>query len=189
MSIITLTEYKAYKRINSDTKDSQHQLLLDAASTYIFSYCNSVFLAPATDYVELYNGNQEYILLDSPLVTTLTSVMYSSKEDATFDKTLAEYTDFVVEKDIGKITAIDGCLTYAKTPVDTLQVTYTAGYTEYPEDVKLACVNLVDYYMEEQYTPSKSLAGASVQNLVLSNEAARPPAHIRMVLNSYVDLL
>jgi hypothetical protein len=69
-------------------------------------------------------------------------------------------------------------------PINAIEVVYNGGFAELPQDLTLAAVNLVDYYLEEQYTPSKAFAGVRVENIV-GIDSSKLPTHIRMVLDHY----
>jgi len=70
---------------------------------------------------------------------------------------------------------------------DTIRVTYKGGYPATPEDLKLACYDLVTYYYKKESTPRKAIATGST----LASESSptdKPqdfPAHIKRILDLY----
>ena len=69
-------------------------------------------------------------------------------------------------------------------PYRSLEVTYYAGYTETPEDLKLAVIDLIAYYLEDESQPTKSMLGATIDN-PLPYVGVSLPANIRRVLDLY----
>lgn len=186
MSIITLTDYKAYKGITSTTDDNKRAAVIAAVNSYIISYCNRTFVdyfsTPTIEYFDATDG--ELYPSEYPL-QTVTSVEVSIDAGETYATTLAEYTDYVVDKTNSRIVALilDSFVsTYY--PINAIKVTYTGGLAEIPPDLEMAATNLVDYYLEEQYTPSKAFAGVRVENII-GIDTGRLPAHVRMVLDHY----
>ena len=50
-----------------------------------------------------------------------------------------------------------------------VKVTYKAGYTSTPEDLKLAVFDLIKYYMKDERKERMTIAGASVENPLSSS--------------------
>jgi hypothetical protein len=189
--ILTLKEYKAYKNISSDTKDTEYINLINAVNVTIPSYCNRSFTDYyATDKVELFDATDcEYYPKEFPLVS-ITSIKYSSEEDGVYDETLTPYTDYIVDYNSSRVVAVGTpYFVTAVTPINSGQITYKAGYEYYPEDLVLAAVHLVEHYTEEAYTPRKSLAGSSIDNVIIPDLTAKMPAHIRRTLEHYRTLV
>jgi hypothetical protein len=71
-------------------------------------------------------------------------------------------------------------------PYRSLEVTYTAGYTNdtFPEDLKLALMDLVTYYEETESKPTKSMLGGTLDNPLPYLANSFPP-HIRRILDLY----
>lgn len=186
MAIITLTEYKAYKGISSTTDDTKRQNIIDAVNSYIVSYCNRTFndyiSTTKTEYFDATDG--ELYPSEYPL-TGITTIKTSTDAGETYDTTLAEFTNYVLDLPNSRIVSIDADVFVSTSyPINAIEVIYNGGFTDIPEDIKLAAVNLVDYYLEEQYTPSKAFAGVRVENIV-GIDAGRLPSHIKMVLDHY----
>ena len=68
-----------------------------------------------------------------------------------------------------------------------VKVVYRAGYSSTPEDLKLACFDLVKYYLKDERKDRMTIAGATVENAVstsIRNNAGFPD-HIKRVLDMY----
>lgn len=187
MEILTLNDYKEYKNINSDKHDDELVKLINSVNDYIPSYCNREFIKYYdTDKVEYFDATQsQYYPKEFPLIS-VTSLKYSSNEDGVYDTSLSEYTDYVIDRDNSRIIAVKtDYFIQATTPTNSGELTYKAGFSEVPQDILLAAVHLVEYFKEEGYTPRKSLAGTSVDNVIIPDKTARLPAHIRRTLEHH----
>ena len=185
--LLSLKEYKDYKNISSNTKDTEYINLINAVNITIPTYCNRSFVDYYdTDKVELFDATKSDYYPDEYPIVSVTSVKYSSNEDGVYDKTLTAFVDYVIDYGASRIvTTVSDYFVYAKTGINSGQITYKAGYEQYPEDLVLAAVHLVEHFTEEAYTPRKSLAGSSVDNVIIPDLTARMPAHIRRTLEHY----
>jgi len=68
-----------------------------------------------------------------------------------------------------------------------IKVTYKAGYTTTPDDLKLAVFDLIKYYMKDERKERMSISGASVENPLSSslNGNIGFPDHIKRILDMY----
>ena len=186
MAILDLNIYKDYQNITSDKQDTNIIKVIGAVNDFIVSYCNRSFVDYyATDKVEYFDITQpEYYPKEFP-IQSITSVKYSSEEDGVYDTTLTEYTDYILDKENSRIVAYGEYFTYALMPINSGEITYKGGLENYPEDIIQSAVLLTEYFMEESYTPRKSLAGASVDSVIQPDLTARLPQHIRRVLEHH----
>lgn len=186
MEILSLTTYKEYQGINSTTNDTKLQKILNSVNSYISSYCGREFTTYYnTDKVEYFDGTKkEYFPKEFPLVS-VTSIEYSTEEDGVYDGTLAQYTDYVIDIDASRIVAVADEFVFAVTPINSCKLTYKAGLAEVPVEIEQAAVLLTEYYMNDDYTPRKSLAGASVDNVVIPDKDAKLPAQVRRLLEHH----
>jgi hypothetical protein len=69
----------------------------------------------------------------------------------------------------------------------SVKVTYKAGYTSTPEDLKLAVFDLIKYYMKDERKERQTIAGATIENQVSSSLAGNIgfPDHIKRILDMY----
>lgn len=178
-SLITLAEYKAYAGITSPNQDAAIQAIIPKVSALVKSYCKSSFV----DYVDdpksqVFNGGFGSIALDEYPVRSVQSVEYSLDYGLTYTP-LTEYTHYVVDGDYVVSVSPGG---FAPT-LRGYKITYTAGYEELPEDLKLATLDLVTYYIRnDSAVHSPKVPGSnSVQIEYISTTSL--PAHIRRVLD------
>lgn len=185
--LVTLAEYKAYQGITSTTDDAKIRSLITRCSELVKSYCGRTFLDYYNDaIVEEFGGNLDSFLLSETPINQVTSVEYSIDYGKTFT-TLVEYTDYVVDKRYGKIVSVstNGFPKY----LNGYKVTYTGGYAACPEDLKLAVLDLVVYYMKSDMSIKSTRGVGSNQTSIEYITTANMPSHIRRVLDLYREYL
>ena len=69
-------------------------------------------------------------------------------------------------------------------PYRSLKVTYKAGYAATPDDLKLAVMDFIDYYRDEQFTSTKQTMSATIEY-----SPAKMPNHIKRVLDLYREVI
>lgn len=185
--ILSLKEYKDYKNITTNNHDTEIISTLAAVNTTIPTYCNRTFVDYFdTDKIEYFDATQsEYFPKEFPIIS-VTSIKTSTAEDGNYDSTLTAFTDYVIDNEASRIIPVQSsCFATAVTPVNSGQLTYKAGFENYPEDIVLAAVLLTEYFVSQDYVPRKSLAGASKDSVIIPDLTARMPAHIRRILEHY----
>lgn len=187
-NLITVAEYKTYVGINSNTQDDAIALLVPKVSELVKNLCRRTFL----DFVDeakvqsFKTSVNNRILLEETPVLEVSSVEYSTDYGKTFT-TLVEFQDYVVDKDLDSIELIASPYLNANR-INSFKITYTAGYETLPSDLKLAVLDLVQYYLRNDAAlHSKKAVGAnSVQIEYITNTAL--PAHIRRVLDLHTSV-
>ena len=181
IDLITLQEYKTYALINSTNQDTVIQNLIPRVSALVKQICRRTFVDYFDDFkTETVRScvNGRILLAETPL-TQVSSVEFSEDFGKTYT-TLQEFTDYVVDTD-----SIEFILDYFKTynKVNAFQVTYNAGYEELPQDLKLAVLDLVSYYLRNDSAvhSTKSISPNTMQIEYVST--TNLPASIKRVLD------
>lgn len=191
--LITLECYKENKDINSSTRDGKIQALITQVSALIENYCNRLFTTYSTnEKVEWHNGKTNKVWLDAFPVIAVTSVKTSVDGGITQvllvegDSAKAGYFVDLEEGTVFTQQVIDNFISSYDVPYRSLEIEYTAGYTEdnLPEDLKLCTIDLVHYYESGENILSKSMMGATIDNPQPYTANSFPPA-IRRVLDLY----
>lgn len=187
LNFITLDEYKSYVGLSKNTEDVKISFLISAASDIIKAYLGKVFpdQLPIIENLSVDYDTDRIYPTYYP-ITNIISVEESSRitNDSSIH-VLESDSQYYLDSD-GSIVRVpgDGFYTWPQYP-KTIKVTYEGGYSvdEAPEAIKLATVELVSYYLNRDFIPSKSMQGASIVNPVITK--AELPAHIRAILDYY----
>jgi len=182
--LITITDYKNYKSINSNKDDTRIAAIIEGVNTFATTYCGRTFIDFfSNNKTEYFNSNFSDAYVEEFPIVNLVSVKVSTDGGVT-QTTLVENTDFFVDKSVGRIISAGTKFSNTNIEFQSLEVIYTGGYSSIPDDLKLSLLDLTAYYVKEEFVPSRSLNGASILN-VSSSELVKVPAHIRRVLEAY----
>lgn len=182
--LTTLEEYKAYVGITNPNQDSTISALIPKVSALVKNICRRTFI----DYideakVERFNGGlgSTYYLKEYPLLS-VSSVETSDDYGANYTE-LVEFTDYAADVEDHAIISLaaDG---FAK-KINGYIVTYTAGYTTLPEDLKLAVFDLITYYLKNDMAVHSSKAPGTNTVQIEYISTTNLPAHIKRVLDLY----
>lgn len=196
--LVTKAQYKEYKGIEHFKDDSKIDSLLSPISELVKTYCGTSFIDHySTNKVEIFDigdaQTAELFLTESPLVS-VSSV--KEREGITSDYvTLINNTDYYIDLEHDRLYRIDGDISSKNWPKGfaSVEVTYRAGYSSTPQDLRLAIYDLITYYLKEEYKGRKSLAGATLQNETSTSirEDIGFPDHIKRILDMYriVDVI
>ena len=184
LPLITRAEYKAYVGITSPNSDAIIDAIIPKVSEFVKTYCRRTFVDYVNDSrTEVSNGGygsrlytKEYPILG------ISEVAISLDYGQTYEA-LVEFTDFVIDRENDAVMSLESA-GFTKL-INGYQITYTAGYEAIPEDLKLAIMDLVTYYVKNDmavHSP-KAPGTNAVQVEYITTSAL--PAHIRRVLDMY----
>ena len=185
-NLISLIDYKQIEGLVSTKDDYRMSQLIDSVSQLVKTYCgNSIIDYYSTNKVEYFNVDWDthvVQLTESP-VNTIVSV--EKRDSVSESYTTVASTDYYLDTSTDSVLYVTGS-TYKNWPrgAGSVKVTYTAGYSECPADLKLAVVDLVTYYLKDEHRGRKTLAGATMENAP-SGEGKGFPDHIKRVLDLY----
>ena len=180
--LATKAEYKTYMGITSTNSDAEIDFLIPKVSDLVKSYCRRTFVDYVSEIkIEYFDGGFKTLQLKETPIVTIASVAYSSDYGKTYTN-LVKYTDWVIQGD-----AITSLSTSGFTEaINGYKVSYFAGYDTIPGDLKLAFLDLVEYYSRNNGSvhSSRDLNPNTTQiNYVSSTNL---PAPIKRVLDQYI---
>ena len=180
--LVTKAEYKTYMGITSTNSDTEIDFLIPKVSDLVKSYCRRTFVDYVSDIkIEYFDGGfKEFLLKETPIVT-IASVAYSQDYGKTYTN-LVKYTDWVIQGDSIRSLNPSGFTEL----INGYRVNYFAGYETLPGDLKLAVLDLIEYYSRNNGAvhSSRDLNPNTTQiNYVASTNL---PATIKRVLDQYV---
>ncbi len=183
--LITKEIYKQSKMLTSSKEDERLDIIIPAVNHLVKSYCNNSFNDYVTEDKEEYHTVEFFeskIMLEEYPVISITSVYERAHE--TDDYVELTTDEYILNRKTDSIVRIG-----PKWPigVESVKVLYNAGYTETPQDLLLALIDLVHYYMKEEYKENRTMMGASMQNITTSslNGNIGFPNHIKRILDMY----
>jgi hypothetical protein len=182
-NLITVAEYKAHSGISSTNQDSTLALVIPKVSDLIKNICRRTFV----DYVDESKvevkrslTHNRFLAAETPLMS-VSSVEFSDDYGQTYTS-LVEFTDYVIDVDSDAVEIISSpYVDYSK--VNAFKFTYNAGYETIPQDLKMATMDLVQYYMRNDSAvhSTKSVSPNTMQIEYVSS--TNLPAHIKRVLD------
>ena len=180
--LVTKAEYKTYMGISSTNSDTEIDFLIPKVSDLVKSYCRRTFVDYYSDIkVEVFDGGFKELYLKETPVVTVSSVQYSEDYGKTYTN-LTKYTDWVIRGD--SIVSLNPS-GFAEV-INGYKVNYFAGYDTIPGDLKLAVLDLVEYYSRNNGAvhSSRDINPNTTQiNYIASTNL---PATIKRVLDQYV---
>ena len=191
--LITVNEYKDAEGLRGEKDDDRLSVMVPLVSDLVKKYCGISFVDfYSTDKVETFTINDNYTstitMSESPLVTVDTVKERPDYGSPYVTLTTGNYEYYVdVESDAVIRTNESGNPISWKKGVGSVQITYNAGYSTCPSDLKLALFDLVNYYMKDEHKERRSLGNAQMSNQGTSGIKSSTdfPDHIKRVLDLY----
>lgn len=183
--LVTLEDYKTYKKISKTDADLELGFIIDSVNTLVRTFVgHSIIDYYTTPKVETFNvkKNQLSLQLNEWPIKSVTSVQ--SRPTHLSDYITIDPTEYYVD------TVTDSVYAHSSTTFDegfgAVKITYTAGYATVPADLKIAALDLVQHYYKEEYKERKQIGNASVDNANrFTGLASEWPVHIIRVLDMY----
>jgi hypothetical protein len=181
LDLITLSEYKQYAGISSPNQDTAIKNLIPKVSNLAKVYCRRTFIDYVSDAkTEVFNGG-EFLLPSEYPVISISSLEYSSDYGKTYKK-LENYTDYVLDIENQRVYLVTD-LPYI---LNGFKLTYTAGFEEVPQDLKLAVMDLLTYYLKnDMAVKSQRDAGSNTVQIEYITKNTLP-SHIARVFDLYI---
>ena len=177
--LVTISDYKDAEGITGPKEDLRISRIIPSVSELVKTYCGNSFIdffsSNKIEDFDIYWDTFAVQLTESP-VNAIVSVQERSGYDQSYKR-----TDSVIR------TNESGTRLNWKHGVGAVKVTYTAGYSETPSDLKLAVFDLVTYYLKDEHKERRTLGGASIQNQSSTTQRDNVafPDHIKRVLDLY----
>jgi len=197
-NLITLQQYKDFAGIQGVTEDAKINVIVPAISQAVKSYCGTSFIdyysTNKTEYFDIKDTYTTSIMVDESPLNTVVSVEERQSQSESYVTLISENSDgsgkyeYIVDTTVDSIFRTDDMNDKAfPKGRKAVKVVYTSGYASTPEDLKLACFDLVKYYLKDERKDRLQIAGASIQNNVSTSlrENIGFPDHIKRILDFY----
>jgi len=191
--LITVNEYKDAEGLRGEKDDDRLFVMIPLVSDLVKKYCGISFVDFfSTDKVETFSINDSYTTTITMSESPLTNVdIVQERPDygsPYVTLTTGNYEYYVDQESDAVIrTNESGNPISWKKGVGSVKITYNAGYSTCPSDLKLALFDLVNYYMKDEHKERRSLGNAQISNQGTSGMKSSTdfPDHIKRVLDLY----
>lgn len=185
--LVTLEDYKIYKKLTKTENDEGLNVIIKSVSNMVKTYCGHSFIDYFTaNKVEVFNiaEYQHAILLNEWPVKEVVSVE-SRNTDGTY--TVVDPSEYFVDTSIDTIFKTSG---YWPSGFGSIKITYKAGYETTPEDLKIATLDLVTHYFKEEYKERRTIGQASIDNSKSYRQtlSTKWPMHVARILDMYKNV-
>jgi len=184
--LITKDTYKQAKALTGAKDDERLDLIASSVSQLVKTYCNNSLLDyavdPYTEFQTIEFDTNSILLTEGP-VLAISEVWERSHPTEDYVQLADDGTEYVLDKRADTLTRVD-----ARWPkgVEAIKVVYTAGYSDLPTDLRLACIDLMAYYFKEEHKITRQLGSGSMTNPRTSIEDYTGfPDHIKRILDLY----
>ena len=197
-NLITVQQYKDFAGIKGLNEDSKINVIIPAISQAVKTYCGTSFIdffsTDKTEFFDITDSSTFAVMVDESPLVSVSQVQERQSQSDSYVTLITENSDssgkyeYIVDTglDMIKRTTATGDKAFPKGP-KAVKVVYRSGYSSTPEDLKLACFDLVKYYLKDERKERLSIAGASIQNPVSTTlrENIGFPDHIKRILDFY----
>ena len=191
-NLITVEEYKESEGIEKPKDDLRLNYLIPSVSQLVKTYCGNSFVDYySTNKIDTINIDWDthiVQLTESPVNTIVSVEERDTYEDSynTLTTTAHEYYLDTATDSVIRTTGGSSYKNWRRGP-GAVRVTYTAGYSTLPLDLRLAVFDLITYYLKDEHKERRSIAGASMQNQASTSQRNNVafPDHIKRVLDLY----
>ena len=194
--LITLQNYKDFQGLSGVQQDARINVIIDSVSQLVKNYCGTNLVdhysSAKTEYFDIKDARTTRVMLGEGPIRTVTSVQERESQADTYVTLIKEnsdssgkyeYTvDDLTDSIIRTNENVDKAFPRGRKAV---KVVYTAGYSATPDDLKLACYDLVKYYLKDESRERMTIAGATVENPGSASNSGGFPDHIKRVLDMY----
>ena len=197
-NLVTLQNYKDFAGITGVSEDAKLNVIIPSISQAVKSYCGTSIVdyygSDKVEYFDITDNETYQIMVDeSPLVSVSQVQERESQADA-YVTLITENSDSSDKYEYMIDTVTDSIVrTNSTTDIPfprgrkAVKVVYRAGYSSTPEDLKLACFDLVKYYLKDERKSAMTIQGAQVRNEVSTSlrDNIDFPDHIKRILDFY----
>jgi hypothetical protein len=196
--LITLREYKNFAGLTGESENAKINVIIPAISQAVKTYCGTSFVdyysSDKTEYYDIKDRYTNAIILDESPIVSVTSVEERQNQSDSYTTLIFENSDssgkydYVVDYNADTIfrTTASGDKMFPQGR-RAVKVVYKSGYAATPQDLKLACFDLVKYYLKDERKANLTISGAQIQNPVSTSlrENIGFPDHIKRILDFY----
>ena len=195
-NLVTLQEYKDFAGITGVNQDAKINVIIPAISQAVKTYCGTSFVdfysSDKTEFFDITDNGTTAVMTDESPLVSVSQVQERESQADSYVTLITENSDnsgkyeYIVDTELDTIRrtteSTDKAFPRGRKAV---KVVYRAGYSSAPEDLKLACFDLIKYYLKDERKDRLSIAGAQIQNPVSTSlkDNIDFPDHIKRILD------
>ena len=197
-NLVTLQQYKDFAGIKGLNEDAKINVIVPAISQAVKTYCGTSFIdfysSDKTEFFDIKDTFTTAIMVDESPLISVSQVQERQSQSESYVTLITGNSDssgkyeYIVDTglDLVRRTTATGDKAFPM-GIQAVKVVYRSGYASTPEDLKLACFDLVKYYLKDERKERLSIAGASLQNPVSTTlrDNIGFPDHIKRILDFY----
>ena len=197
-NLVTLQQYKDFAGIKGVGEDAKINVILPAISQAVKTYCGTSFIdfysTDKTEFFDILDTSTTAVLVDESPLVSVTQVQERENQSSSYVTLITENSngsgkyEYIVDTALDMIrrTTATGDKAFPKGR-KAVKVVYRSGYASTPSDLKLACFDLIKYYLKDERKSGLTIAGATVRNEVSTSlrENIGFPDHIKRILDFY----
>ena len=197
-NLVTLQQYKDFAGIKGVGEDAKINVILPAISQAVKTYCGTSFIdfysSDKTEFFDILDTSTTAVLVDESPLVSVSQVQERENQSSSYVTLITENSngsgkyEYIVDTALDMIrrTTATGDKAFPKGR-KAVKVMYKSGYASTPSDLKLACFDLIKYYLKDERKSGLTIAGATVRNEVSTSlrENIGFPDHIKRILDFY----
>jgi len=197
-NLVTIQQYKDFAGITGVNQDAKLNVIIPSVSQAVKTYCGTSFVdyygTDKTEYFDITDDSTTAVMVDESPLVSVSSVQERESQDDDYTTLITENSDssgkyeYIVEleKDLIRRTTASADKAFPKGR-RAVKVVYRAGYSATPQDLRLACFDMIKYYLKDERKSSMSIAGAQLRNEVSTSlrDNIDFPDHIKRILDFY----
>ena len=197
-NLVTLQQYKDFAGIKGVGEDAKINVILPAISQAVKTYCGTSFIdfysTDKTEFFDILDTSTTAVLVDESPLVSVTQVQERENQSSSYVTLITENSngsgkyEYIVDTalDMVRRTTATSDKAFPKGR-KAVKVVYRSGYASTPSDLKLACFDLIKYYLKDERKSGMTISGAQIRNEVSTSlrENIGFPDHIKRILDFY----
>ena len=197
-NLVTLQQYKDFAGLKGVGEDAKINVILPAISQAVKTYCGTSFIdfysTDKTEFFDILDTSTTAVMVDESPLVSVSQVQERENQSSSYVTLITENSngsgkyEYIVDTalDMVRRTTATGDKAFPRGR-KAVKVVYRSGYASTPSDLKLACFDLIKYYLKDERKSGLTIAGATVRNEVSTSlrENIGFPDHIKRILDFY----
>ena len=197
-NLVTLQQYKDFAGIKGVGEDAKINVILPAISQAVKTYCGTSFIDfysnDKTEFFDILDTSTTAVMVDESPLVSVSQVQERQSQSESYVTLITENSngsgkyEYIVDTalDMVRRTTATSDKAFPKGR-KAVKVVYRSGYASTPSDLKLACFDLIKYYLKDERKSGMTISGAQIRNEVSTSlrENIGFPDHIKRILDFY----